>query len=477
MYVRKFEADTLDEALGNIKKELGPDAIILKTITNKGIKGAFKKKKIEITAAISEKNYTKKAKVDNILDQDQKENFYKGSASYVANMIDRYEGDDRMPSNNSGPMENQNPRGGYGQLGLNRAVTKVGESNSKSKSGLDDFLSLGQEEIKAARPLERTSYQKEEVENYRQTQESKSTSKSIVDDLENRHLFEEQARKIDELEARLYELAKSIDKIERKEPIGLYHLRTTLKGLDISEQYIQLILKKALFELSQEDLENTELVFEFALREMVEIIHTEMPLFSNVKNDKEVVTVILSEDSCGQTSTVMKLATLKKDSVVVSFNPKGLKTIDSQYSFVKNVFDLDVYEAKTIPEIVAHCRKGIESGKSVFVDYKSVGNEINESKKFIEGLKRSFENVETLICLSAIHSELYNRRVVARYRPIADGITITHLDVCLNFGALFNLTRDAVDLPYKFYGTGETIPEDIESATAERILSGIFQWK
>ena len=48
MFVRKFEADTLEEALKSIKKELGPDAIILKTITNKGIKGAFKSKKIDM---------------------------------------------------------------------------------------------------------------------------------------------------------------------------------------------------------------------------------------------------------------------------------------------------------------------------------------------------------------------------------------------------------------------------------------------
>jgi len=54
MFVRKFEADTLDEALQSVKRELGPDAIILKTVTNKGLAGAFKKSKIEITAAISE---------------------------------------------------------------------------------------------------------------------------------------------------------------------------------------------------------------------------------------------------------------------------------------------------------------------------------------------------------------------------------------------------------------------------------------
>ena len=67
MFVRKFEGETLDEALQLVKRELGPDAIILKTVTNKGLAGAFKKSKIEITAAISEQSYTKKAKVDHVL--------------------------------------------------------------------------------------------------------------------------------------------------------------------------------------------------------------------------------------------------------------------------------------------------------------------------------------------------------------------------------------------------------------------------
>ena len=99
MYVRKFEADSLDEALQEIKRELGPDAIILKTVTNKGLKGAFKRKKIEITAAISEKNYTKKSRVDHVLDHEHKEQFYQASASQISNMIDTYS-DNREPSRN-----------------------------------------------------------------------------------------------------------------------------------------------------------------------------------------------------------------------------------------------------------------------------------------------------------------------------------------------------------------------------------------
>jgi flagellar biosynthesis protein FlhF len=41
---------------------------------------------------------------------------------------------------------------------------------------------------------------------------------------------------------------------------------------------------------------------------------------------------------------------------------------------------------------------------------------------------------------------------------------------------LFNLADQFTNLPYKFFGTGEVIPNDVETASAERILAGIFQF-
>ena len=125
MHVRKFEADTLDEALRNIKNELGPDAIILKTITNKGIKGVLsKKKKIEITAAISQKSYQKKAQVDKVLNEKQKKNFYSDKASHISNMIDEY-------SQNA--VQNN-----YGNIAKGRTANINRKQNTQPN--LDDFL-------------------------------------------------------------------------------------------------------------------------------------------------------------------------------------------------------------------------------------------------------------------------------------------------------------------------------------------------
>ncbi len=472
MYVKKFEADTLEEALKNVKLELGPDAIILKTVTNKGIRGAFKKSKIEITAAISEKNYVKKAKVDKVFTPDQKEKFYSSNASVVANMIDGYNGETKEMNMGSDSKKWNS----YGAAGLNRQVSTVKNISNKVKNSLDDFLSLGtteeEDSVEHETPIKKTGPVKKHKEVREEAVEVKKTEP--VSSKKNDEMTSPMGiERIQELERQLNALNKKIDRFERKDPVGVFQLRTILRGLDISEKYVQDLIKRIPFDLSDEQMENTDIVFEYALQEMAKRIKTQMPLFSQIEvKNIPVITVSISETSVGQTSMLCKLGALKKDSVLV----RVLKLNEEQPSnFVEKVFGMDVVYVKTIPEIVAACRKASEENRSVFVDYRNRSDEINETKKFVDGLRRAFEKVEVLICLSAIHSELYNRKIIGQYKNLADGIMISHLDLCLNFGALFNLGEVSGELPLKFYGTGEIVPDDVEAATAERMLAGIFQ--
>ena len=153
----------------------------------------------------------------------------------------------------------------------------------------------------------------------------------------------------------------------------------------------------------------------------------------------------------------------------MSINPK----MESQ--FTEKIFGINIINGQSISEIVTECRKALENGKPILIDYKCSKSEVNETKKFIDGLRRAFPKVEVLITLSAIHTELYNRKVLGTYRGISDGIVVSHIDACLNFGSLFNITQEIKDLPYKFFGTGRICPDDLELATAERLMAGIFK--
>jgi len=497
MFVKKFEAETLEEALKAVKLELGPDAIILKTITNNGLKGAFKKKRIEITAAISEKSFEKKAKVDKVLSNDQKEAFYQKPASTIKETITKYNSQSASPQANAG---------GYGNLGLNKVVNTLAKgtqglsdltqkTSSIIKNSLDEFLTEEEdfesfddsndfeEEVVKAKPVQNNTGRYAEPppqarQQHRSVEEAPTPSQVVSREAYNelKQEIRTQQHKIDLLEQKLTEMSQNyqFNQKHMNEAQGLYQLRTTLKTLGIDESIIVELIKKASYEFSKEDLENPDVIFEFGLREMANSINTSIPLFAKIETGEPVITVLMSEVASGQSSMGMKIAVLKKDVVIVQFSQDAHNTTSTD--FAAQVFGIRVEKVQSYSEVVGLCRKAMEAGKSVLVDARLSSKFNDETKKFIETLRRGFQHVEILGTLSGIHSEIYNRKIIARYKDLLDGVIISHVDLCTNFGSLFNVHKSHNKLPLKFFGTGSIVPDDIESATAERLMSGLFQF-
>ena len=259
------------------------------------------------------------------------------------------------------------------------------------------------------------------------------------------------------------------------EPEGLKELKITLKTLDLNDKIISQIIKKANFELTREDLCDEDFVYDFALRELNSMISTAMPLFSDAKmQNKSVVTALVSESASGQSSMALKLATLKEGARIIQYRTQGIDRSNNE--FASQVFKLDIVAVDSIAHMMSECRKAISEKRSVFLDIKTNAQDIDESRKIIDSLRRSMDNVEILINISAINSEIYNRKILSKYKDFSNGVIISYVDQCLNFGALFNIADENRELPFKFYGTGEVVPDDIEAATAERLLAGIFQF-
>jgi flagellar biosynthesis protein FlhF len=500
MYVRKFEADTLEEALKNIKRELGPDAIVLKTVTNKGLKGAFKKKKIEITAAISEKNYTDKAKVDQVLTDDQKDKFYQGSSSHVAQQIKGYNEQTNQPKAASG----------YGNMGLNRAVKSV-KNDSNVSSSLDNFLTP-EPKVEVAPAAPSPSF-----DSFMSTAEKEVTSQAVSDPAFIREEFkvetpvasspvveapaarptpmiettpqnevstqlmqkyeeiiQGQNEKIENLEARVLELVGIIENYQSAPSANnnvLKELRNKLRALGVSEEYIQKLVRKISFEFESTSEENFDEILDHTLNEMMNSVQTKMPLFSaSDDSEKSTITLFISDSTCGQTSMVQKIASLCPDSQIVTLGG------EKESNFTTELLGLDVKHVSSPSEIVTTCRKNNAEGINTFVDYRSI-DENDNFKKFVKGLKRSFEKVEVFTTISAIHTETYNESVLNKYEDVTDGTVINFVDHCLDYGMLFNLNQKFQDAPFVFYGNGDTVPDDVEAATAERILAGMFRIK
>lgn len=477
MYVQKFEGETLDEALKQVKTQLGPDAIILKTVTNKGLKGAFKKSKIEITAAISENSYTKKAKVDHVLNDDQREQFYQAPSSNINQMINDY--NDHTPGS-------QSRAGGYGSLGLNKVVNTVSKASSKIKSSLDDFL------VQEDPREESTPSQKQSFDDFTNTleQEVSATNTNTqahyqaapaqmnADHSElNERLklqLDTQKNQIAALEQKLFELAQqNTHASEEKTAFGLSQLKVNLQSLDLSQNIIANILKKAQFELNKEEQNSEDTVFEFALRELNQMINTAMPMFSTIEDaDSPVITTLLSEASAGQTSMAFKLAAMMDDAIIIRYRKQSVEGI--QHDFAKAIFKINVVEVETVSHLLTEIRKAVHDNKKVILDLKMNNLIEDDSKNVLDALKRSWKNCEVLGVISAIHNEQYNRKIISKYQAHLNGAIITHVDQCLNYGAILNVHEKFNKIPLKFFGTGSTIPDDMEAASSERLLAGMF---
>ena len=148
--------------------------------------------------------------------------------------------------------------------------------------------------------------------------------------------------------------------------------------------------------------------------------------------------------------------------------------MDENLELAASLFDLNIEKVRSISEVSSSARKAIEDKNNVFIDFRNQNVDQEETKKFIEGMRRSVDNVEVLLCLSAIHSETYNKKMVKKYEKLTDGLMVNHLDQCLDFASLINIQNAFADKEFVFFGTGASIPEDIETASSERLLAEMF---
>jgi flagellar biosynthesis GTPase FlhF len=374
----------------------------------------------------------------------------------------------------------------------------VTKASAKIQSSLDDFLSAPEEEAQTSASMDEflngssdNQFQEElgsemPIENFAQQLTEESSQLNIENERalntanNNNQILGEQLKsqsyQIELLEQKLYELTEKVSAAPRghEEPRSITGLRNSLKSLELKDKIISDILKKASFEMTREELDDSEMIYDFALREINNLLTVEMPLFSKSEmGEKQVVTILISEGASGQASMATKLGVLQDNVKIIQFRSNAQEV--SQNDFTRKIFNLDVSCVSTLSHLMSEARKAISEGQSLIIDLKLNFQAADETKKFLEILRRSFENVEILTTISAINSEVYNRKVLSKYDPFTNGVIISYIDQCLNFGALVNLNTEFSNAPMKFFGTGPTVPDDIEAATSERILAAMFQ--
>lgn len=460
MQVRKYEASTIKEAVDMIKKDLGPDAIILST---KESQGHPHNKKVMITAAVSEETYKKKRIVEETLTVKEREKFFERPAREQRLMIDR------AYSNIATKVETKR-----------RALTE------KNYASIPDEVveeNQGRTRVKAAAHAAAMAkkFIEPEIPTKRASVEIKPAQTTIVNNKES--------GKIEELKGEIKRLQSMVQTINAgmqqpfaqgpSYPGARYGVIQELSGYfeklvgeGFSEKTVAEILKEAATQL-KENVKKKGLVEAWVAKWIyanTDIVKEKL---------KEKFHVFVGPRGVGKTSSLVKMASHlvikeKKRIAILSTDTNKVGATEQLriYSQILNVPFMVWSKGKNINELLATLN-GVDF---VLIDTEGQTlSQLSEIDYLKQIIPQGMAGVRVHLVLSALMKDDELFSVGRRFRAIHyHDILLTNLDQLRRHGVVVNL-QCQLKTPYFAFAIGPMIPEDFEWASKERILDLIFK--
>lgn len=462
MQVRKYEASTIKEAVDMIKKDLGPDAIILST--KESMNPHHTSKKVLITAAVSEETYRKKKVVEETLSQKERDKLFNRTAREQKQMIDHVytniankveEKRRTITSRNYATIPDE-------MISEDKARARVKSNVAKAAAMANAFI---EEKPVMKKPVEKAGAMLSQI------------------------VSGKDSGKIDELRGeikRLQTMVQSMNVGLQTPAVQAPTYPGSRHGIsqEMSPYYEKLVgegfLEKTVVELLKQ--------CEAQLRENVRkkgLVEAWIAKWIYANTDivkeklKEKFHVFVGPRGVGKTSSLVKMAShlvikeRKRIAIISTDNNKVGATEQLRiYSQILNVPFIACGKGQNLNQYLAH----FNSVDYVLIDTEgqtlSQLSEIDHLKSIIP---QGMAGVRVHLVLSAAmkDDELYS--IGRRFRAVHyHDILLTNLDQLRRHGVVVNL-QNQLKSPYYAFAIGPMIPEDFEWASKERILDLIFK--
>lgn len=480
MQVKKFDGETLQAALDKVKETLGPEAIILQTKKAKRGFGPLAKHVFEVTAAVSERSYTKKQTVERRLPESVKAQLGRFSASQQIEVQDKTLDDfasQAAQAKERVSLSKGTPRPSAPTAPV-RAAPMMRASAATASAAPTRQASAQSPSASAPRVTERR---------YVDIGDEDSAPVSTVQ-RERAQLTERPSVGDSQLRVELEALRRELETLREApgshssaQPLFSSHALQdafellTLAGVD--RKIAHGLCKQTAFELGTARSEESDQVLDQLAAELLEQVQV-MPLLKDSKTDGgPVVLAFVGPSGVGKTSVIVKLAKRRfqdhsKRVGIVSFNPIDVSQSQRLGSLSKM---LQIpFRIATDREDLLACIAELQGMDAILIDTPSPSVKESAALALLEKELREVPKIHFQLVLSATTRDVELAEMGNRFSLFrSEGVVFTRLDEAGQFGSILNFSMKS-KLPISLFSTGQKIPEDVEDATPERLVSLIL---
>ena len=418
MDLKRYRVNNIQEALQLIKKDLGPEAVIVSTRQvkeGKGTFGLFGKTVLEVTAALDQEQKSAPAKTPPPTQ----------AAAAVAYGIKDQE---TQPSSNVVPYRSTSNKDSHS------LILPIQKDVQELKESIDEI------KIKTA------TY--------------------------GDHVINQLKHELGEMRHMLHMIvSQSVhhDDLHLSENLRILFQQMKFGGLE--EKFARRVVLEAQKNISEEDLQNFSYVKIFLARMLMKIIKTTNGI-ENIEQSQKIVSLI-GPTGVGKTTTAAKICSeqilqYKRKVALITVDTMRIAAVEQLRAYAKVI---------NVPLSIVSDKVELDLAISSYADYDVIvidtgGCSQRDETQMFE-LRDIFDErgrLHNILVLSATTKDSDTNEITRKFGSMPlDSIVFTKLDESSSYGSIFNHAI-RFKKPVSYLTTGQNVPEDIELATKERLV-------